>query len=259
MMVPFNQSQAKYLSADAQHTVVYAEESNKEIHMLTLRLAHLIVGLDNLADGGYMTSKFNKGLLTQSRMLATMLLPCFDEVTAYPVPIFTDHILFAGKGFRRAKMLQHKVLDRLKGCMDLSENSVRREYETLMACYDDKAQWEKFETRVDSCSEQLMYQSCVDDLRMAQVLIESTFSRDGMVRPGSGGQAWLDAATASAFNKRVFSKISRDERAANQSLLQALVQTDYGMQLRNVFAPVIAKLEGPRASPGRVELVDSDE
>ena len=106
-------------------------------------------------------------------------------------------------------MLKHKVLDRLKGCMNLSEISVRREYKTLMGCFEDKALWGKFETCVDSCSEQLMYQSCLDDLKMAQMLIESMFSRDGTVRPGSGSQAWLDAATANAFNKRVFSKMNQ--------------------------------------------------
>lgn len=189
-------------------------------------------------------------------MRSTMLLPNFDEVAVYPVPIFTDHILFAGKEFSRDRMLKY----RLKGCMNLSESSVRREYETLRDSFDDKVLWGRFEALVDSCSEKLMYEFCVYDLKMAQVLIEGTFSAlDGKVRPGSRDQAWLDSATARAFNQRVFSKINQGDRVCNQGLLQLLVKTDFGRQLRNVFASVIAKLEGPRASPARVELVDPGE
>jgi hypothetical protein len=223
-----------------QNRTVWAEGENKEIHMLSYSLAMTIAFLERLKDNGFMTTKLNKGVTTQSRLIANMLMPCFKSVTAYPVSNFTDHILFAGKGFSRENMEKFNVLERLQGCMDLSEFSVFREYEQLRDDYTDRKRWDAFEKRVASCSEKLMHDNIFNLFKTAQVMMEGALSSE--IKVGSGTQSWLTPELTSALNHVVFRNISEEDRLKNQKIVVAIMESPLGDQLRAVFDPVILKI-----------------
>jgi len=201
----------------------------------------MIAMLKNLNDKGFFTNKMNKGLSIQSMLLTTMLMPCFEKVTAYPISnIFTDHLLFAGKGFSKENLKKYKVIDRLMGCMDLSRESVLREYEKLRDDFEDKQKWGEFERRVASCSEKLNYDNGINIFKMAQVIIEGALSRH--VIPGSGAQSWLTPQLCAALNQKVFRHIKEADQERNQRLMLEILESPLGTQLRPAFDPVILKL-----------------
>ena len=231
------------LASNPKHSnpIVWAEGNNKEIHMLSAGLGVIIAMLERLEDNGFLTCKMNKGLTVQSRLLTTMLLPCFRSVTSYPISnIFTDHILFAGKGFSSQRMIKYRVLERLKGCMDLTEASVIKEYETLRESYENRARWDAFENRVASCSEKMTYDNCFNIFKTAQVVVEGALK--SYIKPGSGDQSWLTKELAAALNQLVFRKINASDRDVNKQMMMGIIYSPLGDQLRAIFDPVLIKI-----------------
>jgi hypothetical protein len=209
--------------------------------MTSSTLPAMIAMLENLNDSGFFTNKMNQGLSIQSLLLTTTLMPCFEKVTAHPIGnIFTDHLLFAGKGFSKENLKKYRVMNRLMGCMDLSRESVPREYEKRRDYFEERRKWGEFERRVASRSEKLDYDDGVDIFKMAQVILEGALSR--RVIPGSGAQGWLAPQLRAALNQEAFRHIKEGDQERSRRLMLEILESPPGTQLPPAFDPVILKL-----------------
>jgi hypothetical protein len=230
-------------SGRVRHFTV-AQGREKEIFFLTMALGQMAAIVQILENNGWATFKIHTGQTEQSRYLATMIRPFFEQMECYPISKqYTSHILVVALGFRRPLAERVNLADLLMSCGSLDANEMRMVCEHIEAlAYQHKAirqeDYAAYKLKVykTSCK---MYMDWFDhNVAISKAYIQATL--EGRVSPAPG---YLRPEIAELLNRRVFSRVHEATRQKNLQLLRAIMATPFMEQLRPLFvsAPPLPK------------------
>jgi hypothetical protein len=112
--------------AHPEHIHTFAQGRAKETFFLTGALGQMAAITHVLSDRGWATFKIHTGQTQQSRCLACMLYPFFDNLNCYPISKqYTAHILAVGVGFRRDLAEQINLSQLILSCGSIDAEEMR--------------------------------------------------------------------------------------------------------------------------------------
>ena len=233
----------------ARHITV-AQGREKEIYFLTMALGQMAGIVHILENDGWATFKIHTGQTEQSRYLATMIRPFFDQMECYPITKqYTSHILVVALGFRRALAESVNLADLIMSCGSLDANEMRMVCDHIEAvAYQHKAirkeEYAAYKMKVykTSCK---MYMDWFDhNVAISKAYIQATLEGHVSAAPG-----YLTPEIAELLNRKVFSRMQEATRRKNLQVLRTIMATPFGEQLRPLFVssphPTKALMTGP--------------
>ena len=253
---------------NAEHWRTFAQGKEKETFFLTAALGQTAGIVRVLADKGWATFKIHTGQTEQSRYLARMLYPFFDDLDCYPISKqYTAHILVVGVGFRRDLAQQINLSELILSCGSIDAKEMRMVCEVIEDfAYRHSAvsreAYAAYKDKVYRTSSKMYFDWFAHSMTISRVYVQSTL--EGRVTPAPN---YLRPEIADLLNQRVFDRVSKETRARNLQVLRTIMATPLGEQLKPffVFAPhpgglgVVCKSLRSPGFPARIELVDSFE
>jgi hypothetical protein len=217
---------------DSSDSKTYAQTRAKEIYFLTAALGQVMAIFSVLREGGWATFKIHGGQTEESRSIAKMIRPFFEEVELYPVSkAYTSHMLLAGQGFKKQKVDTMAIISLMETCSSLNIISLAKvcaliRKENIIP----EADFELFEKKVELTS-QKMYMDWFDhNVAISKASIQATL--EGRVDPYAG---YLLPEVGKLLNELVYSRVSQDNVFRNRKTLHILMETPFGAQLKPLF------------------------
>ena len=210
----------------------YAQGKQKELHLLTSCLAQMIFCVKILRRDGWITLKIHGGQSEESRKMATIIRPFFERAEIYPISkAYTNHMVFAGIGFRRKEAVKYQLYERLRGCASLN-TSVLNEMEKTVRGLEiiKKEDFDVFARKVERTSQKMFMDWYDHNLAISRAYVQATLY--GEVSPSPG---YLSPEVAELLNKLVFRRVPEVDRKKNLYTLDTLMQTPFGEQLKPFF------------------------
>ncbi len=210
----------------------YAQGATKELYQLTAAMGQAMAMVAVLQQGGWATVKLHGGQTTEARILAKILFPLFEEARIYPISkAYTAHMLFIGRGFRRAAAEKMGLLQLLEGCASLNTVALTDAYLSVrdsgLAPHDE---YDRFADTVEQTSQKMFMDWFDHHVGIAKASIQATL--EGLVDPSAG---YLDPDVGRMLNARVFAHTPPDTQRKNRATLHAIMLTPLGEQLRPLF------------------------
>ena len=210
-------------------------EDGKEIYMLSARVGSTMATLSHLSDGAFLLVKIHKALQPQAQAFASLLSSCFESFTAVPfTEVYTDHIQFVGRKFRKQRLRKYGLMSKLNHCMCLREDAFEAACEALAGEYDenDRAQLKEFRKHLAWCGDKVYAERFKHDILMCQVYLEGTL--DGRIKKRI---PWISQKAANLLNRKVFKRIPHEVRKQNIQTVMCILRGPFGPQLRPLFSP----------------------
>jgi hypothetical protein len=210
-------------------------EDGKEIHFLTQKLPSALCDLMYLKPYGCCNLKLQIAQTEQSKMLAVLFGACFEDTKVIAIKgCFTSRIVVACKGLRRDILYQSGMIPALKKCFSLDVQSFK---DALQQLKDSKAvsleRIDHLERQTQIASDELWAEDFRCTLILARTYIQAAL--EGRVSPAP---EYLSPELADMMNKRVFSKVTHQQRLQNLEMIRALMKSDMGGQLLPLFRVV---------------------
>lgn len=210
-------------------------EDQKEIHFLSQKVPMAVNVLRYLNPYGCCDLKLQMGQMEQTKILAVIFACCFDSAMIVPIKgCFTTRMMVACKGLRKDIVALAGVRQMLKRCFDLKESSFQSALSQLYRMNLISAK------RVDDLMKQVQSASdelWADDFRCSLILARSYIQAtlDGKVSPAP---EYLSPELAELMNRRVFSKVTPEQRGMNQEMIRTLMKSNIADQLLPLFRVV---------------------
>jgi hypothetical protein len=210
-------------------------EDGKEIHFLTQKLPEAVCTLRYLEPYGCSTLKLQIAQTEQSRMLAVLYGACFEDSKVVPIKgCYTSRMVAACKGLRKDIVYSTGMLDVLRGCFSLDVQSLREAVQRLRdSGVVSKQRIDDLERQAQAASDEVW----AEDFRCLLVLARSYIqvALEGKVSPAP---EYLTPELADMMNRRVFSRVTKQQRMQNLEMIRMLMKSDLGGQLLPLFRVV---------------------
>ena len=212
--------------------LTYAQMQAKEIYFLTTALGQLMAIFSTLEEGGWATFKIHSGQTEESRCIAILIRPFFEECEIYPVTkAYTCHMLVAGKGFKRSKVDSMALVSLLETCSSINTSSLHHAcYLIKKECVISEAEFEIFEKKVELTSQKMFMDWFDHNVAMSKASIQATL--EGEVDPHAG---YLLPEVGRLLNRLVYQHIAREDIIQNRRTLHTIMETPFGSQLQPLF------------------------
>jgi hypothetical protein len=219
-------------SIDHSEVKTYAQTRAKEIYFLTAALGQVMAIFSVLKEGGWATFKIHGGQTEESRCIAKMIRPFFEECELYPVSkAYTCHMLFAGKGFKRSKVDGMAIVSLMETCSSLNTSSLTHVCALIKReAIIPEADFELFENKVELTSQKMFMDWFDHNVAMSKASIQATL--EGCVDPHAG---YLLPKVGKLLNELVYSRVSQADLTRNRKTLHILMETPFGAQLQPLF------------------------
>jgi hypothetical protein len=214
--------------------VSYSEDQ-KEMHFMTQKIPMAVNILRYLHSYGCCDLKLQIGQLEQTKMLAVIFACCFDKAMIVPIKgCFTTRMMVACKGLRKDIVKVARVRQMLKGCFDMREESFRQALDTLYRSRTVPAKRiGELIRQAEDASDELWAEDFRCSLVLARTYIQATL--EGRVSPAP---EYLSPELADMMNRRVFDRVTPEQRRMNQEMIRVLMKSDIGGQLLPLFRVV---------------------
>ena len=221
-------------SASAPKRVSYSEDQ-KEMHFMTQKIPMAVNILRYLHPYGCCDLKLQIGQLEQTKMLAVIFACCFDKAMIVPIKgCFTTRMMVACKGLRKDIVKVARVRQMLKGCFDMRGESFRQALDTLYRSRTVPAKRiGELIRQAEDASDELWAEDFRCSLVLARTYIQATL--EGRVSPAP---EYLSPELADMMNRRVFDRVTPEQRRMNQEMIRVLMKSDIGGQLLPLFRVV---------------------
>lgn len=231
----------------------YAQCKAKEIYFLTTALGQMMAIFSILEEGGWATFKIHSGQTEESRCIAKIIRPFFEDCEIYPVSkAFTCHMLVAGKGFKRSVVDGMALVSLLETCSSINTISLTHTCSLIKkACIISESQFELFERKVELTSQKMFMDWFDHNVAMSKASIQATL--EGEVDPYAG---YLLPEVGKLLNKLVYRHVSHEDITFNRRTLHTIMETPFGAQLQPLFmfvGPPPTSLIMPVSSHGASE------
>ncbi len=229
----------------------FAQHTAKEIYFLTAALGQIMATFSVLEEGGWATFKIHGGQTEESRCLAKIIRPFFEECEIYPVSkAYTCHMLVAGKGFKKHTVEGKALVSLLETCSSLNTSSLNHVCSLIKNEYIiTEKEFENFEQRVELTSQKMFMDWFDHNVAISKASIQAPL--EGEVEPYAG---YLIPEVGRLLNKLVFRHVSQDDLTRNRKTLQTIMETPFGAQLQPLFVfagPPPTSLIMPKSSSDR--------
>lgn len=214
------------------HINTFVQCKGKEIYFLTAALGQIMAIFSFLEEGGWATFKIHSGQTEESRCLAKIIRPFFEDCEIYPVSkAFTCHMLVAGKGFKRSVVDRLALVSLLETCSSL--NAISLEHVCSLIKKQgviSEAEYEKFGRKVDLTSQKMFMDWFDHNVAISKASVQATL--EGEVDPYAG---YLLPEVGKLLNRLVFRHVSQQDMVRNRQTLQTIMDTPFGAQLKPLF------------------------
>jgi hypothetical protein len=211
------------------------DEDQKEIHFMSQKVPMAVNVLKYLNPYGCCDLKLQMGQMEQTKILAVLFACCFETAAIVPIKgCYTTQMIVACKGLRKDIVQLTGIREMLKGCFDLRESSF---HHALSQMYSSGVVSPK---KIDSLMQQVQSASdelWADDFRCSLILARSYIQAtlEGRVSPAP---EYLSPKLAEMMNRRVFSKVTPEQRNTNKEMIRTLMKSNIGDQLLPLFRVV---------------------
>ena len=210
-------------------------EDRKEIHFLTQKVPLGVCILRYLMPYGFVDLKLQIGQAEQSKMLGWIMGCCFDETHVEPIKNgYTTRFVVVCRGFRKDRVLYYRIDSLLESCFCMSVESFRAVCDYM---YSRKVvpvhRMNVLRKQIQFASDELWAEDFRVSLVMARTLIQGALEGEVQSDPN-----YLSPELASRLNRRVFSRVSNEDRMHNLQVIRSLMNSDFAGQILPLFRVV---------------------